>query len=216
VTKIYTDSHRVLQDCFQTRALADRVASITVHDWVTDEERAFIESRDMLFLATIDPRGFPSVSYKGGDPGFVRVVDEKTLAFPSYNGNGMFYSTGNISANGRVGLLFIDFENPHRLRVHGRASASVEDPLTAEIPGAELMVRVVVEELFVNCPRYVHRYRKMEESRFVPRGVSVPPMPDWKRIDAVQDVLPAAEQRRAAAEGLITTEEYNEIHRRDD
>lgn len=216
MTKIYADSHRALQDRFQTRALADRVASITVHDGVTDEERAFIESRDMLFLSTIDSRGFPSVSYKGGDPGFVRVVDEKTLAFPSYNGNGMFYSTGNISANGKVGLLFLDFENPHRLRVHGQASVNIEDPLAVEIPGAELVVRVAIEELFVNCPRYVHRYRKVEESRFVPRGASVPPMPDWKRIDSVQDVLPTDEQRRAAAEGLMSVEEYNEAHQRDD
>jgi len=216
MTKIYGDSHRTLQDRFETRALADRVESITVHDWVTDEERAFIESRDMLFLSTIDERGFPSVSYKGGDPGFVRVVDEKTLAFPSYNGNGMFYSTGNISANGKVGVLFIDFVNPHRMRVHGHASVSVEDPLRGEMPGAELVVRVAIEELFVNCPRYVHRYHKVEASRFVPRGASAPPMPDWKRIDNVQDVLPADERRRAAEVGLITVEEYNEIHQRED
>lgn len=216
MSKIYGSHHRVLQDHFETRALADLVEATTLHDWVGAEERSFIESRDMFFLSTVDERGVPSVSYKGGDPGFVRVVDSKTLAFPSYNGNGMFFSLGNISANEKVGLLFIDFENPHRIRVHGRASVSPDDPLLQEMGGAELVVRVAVDEVFPNCPRYVHRHQKIEASRFVPRGGREAPMPDWKRIDIFQNVLPADERGRAKEAGLITMEEYGALQKRDD
>ncbi len=207
----YGEAQRRLQDHFDTRALADRVETAVVHDFVSDEEKAFIEARDMFFLSTVDERGMPTVSYKGGDPGFVRVVDAKTLAFPSYNGNGMYYSMGNLSANGKVGLLFVDFEAPNRMRVHGEAQVSAEDPLLADYTGAELVVRVTVQELFINCPRYVHRYHKRQPSRFVPReGVSTP-MAEWKRIDGMQDVLPPEERAKAEREGLITMEEYEAL-----
>ena len=66
----------------------------------------------MFFLATADEHGMPQCSYKGGDPGFVRVVDEHTLAFPSYDGNGMYLSLGNLLVNPQVGILFIDFAQP--------------------------------------------------------------------------------------------------------
>lgn len=214
MSEFYGSHHRALQDRFETRPLADRLKSLTVHDWISDEERLFIESRDMFFLATVDERGMPSVSYKGGDPGFVRVVDTKTLAFPSYDGNGMFFSSGNICATGNVGLLFVDFEHPHRVRAHGRASVSANDPLMGETPGAELIVRVAVRELFVNCPRYLHRYRKVEASRFVPRGAGLVPTADWKRIDILQDVLSQSDRGRAAEAGLISVDEYEEIRKR--
>lgn len=215
MSKLYGARHRELQDRFETRGLADRIESMTVHDHITEEERAFFESRDMLFLSTVDARGFPSVSYKGGDPGFVRVLDPTTLAFPSYNGNGMFVSAGNISTNGKVGLLFVDLEHgQHRVRVHGRASIRSDDPLAAELPGAELIVRVEVEEIFPNCPRYVHRYQKLEASRFVPRKGEIAPLPDWKRIDAFQDVLSERDRERSGEAGLLSVEEYAALQER--
>ena len=207
----YDAPHRALQDRFGTRALADRLDQAAVHDFVSEEEREFIESRDMFFLATVDGGGMPSVSYKGGDPGFVRVVDKKTLAFPHYDGNGMFVSTGNIGATANVGLLFLDFETPHRIRVHGRARTDPDDPLLGEIRGAQLVTRVAVSEVFVNCPRYLHRYRKVEASRFVPRGDADPPGADWKRIDVLQDVLPEGE--RAAPEDTIDIETYEALRK---
>ena len=96
----------------------------------------------MFFLATADEHGMPQCSYKGGEPGFVRVVDEHTLAFPSYDGNGTYLSLGNLLRNPQVGILFIDFTRPKRLRVNGIASIDDDDPLLADYAEAQLIVRV--------------------------------------------------------------------------
>jgi hypothetical protein len=188
---LYHDGSRELQDRFQTRRLADRLQEVIAHDVFTDADRAFIESRPMFFLATADAAGRPDCSYKGGRPGFVRVVGPGTLAFPSYDGNGMFKSLGNVRVNPHVGLLFVDFESPRRLRVNGRASVHDDDPLLAELVGAQVIVRVQAEAIFPNCPRYIHRMQLVERSRFVPRDDEVPPVPEWKRTDWACDVLPA-------------------------
>ncbi|MSQ32379.1 MAG: hypothetical protein EXR59_03960 [Dehalococcoidia bacterium] len=94
---------------FDSRRIADRLEQVTVHDVFTDDDREVIESAPMFFLATADENGQPDCSYKGGLPGFVRIVDQNTLAFPNYNGNGMYRSMGNIVKNPQVGMLFIDF-----------------------------------------------------------------------------------------------------------
>src|SRR5882762_6992827 len=141
---LYHDGSRRLQDRFETRRLADRMEEVIQHGVFTDGDRKFIESRPLFFLATADAEGRPDCSYKGGDPGFVRVVGPGTLAFPSYDGNGMFKSLGNILVNPHVGLLFVDFDNPRRLRVNGRAAVRQDDPLLAEFVGAQLIVRVEV------------------------------------------------------------------------
>src|ERR671925_166340 len=156
----YHDGSRRLQDRFDTRRLADRLDEKFLSRPVIDaEDRAFIERMDMFFLATADAEGRPQCSYKGGDPGFVRVLDDRTLAFPSYDGNGMYLSLGNLRANPHVGLLFIDFlaRRPSRLRVNGIASIDEEDPLLDEYAGAQLVVRVRTVQVFPNCPRYIHR-----------------------------------------------------------
>jgi hypothetical protein len=163
----------------------------------------------MFFLATVNADGQPTCSYKGGEPGFVRVLDAKTLAFPSYDGNGMFLSLGNIQATAKVGLLFLDFEKPNRLRLHGTASIRHGDPLLAEHPGAELIVRVAVSEIFVNCPRHIHRYQKTAPSHYLPDADGQAPLAQWKRIDGLQDVLAPRERERVQAEGgTISPEEY--------
>ena len=162
---LYSAAHRALQEEFGTTRLAEWLDTDFVHAEIRDEERAFIEARDMVFLSTVDPEGNPTVSYKGGAPGFVRVVDAATLVFPGYDGNGMFYSVGNIAGQGRVCLLFIDFETPHRLRVQGTARLEREGPLLAAFPEAKYLVRVAVAKVWVNCPRYVHTYRKDQTSR---------------------------------------------------
>jgi predicted pyridoxine 5'-phosphate oxidase superfamily flavin-nucleotide-binding protein len=149
------------------------------------------------------------VSHKGGAPGFVRVLDPTTIAFPSYDGNGMFLSMGNIAADARVGMLFIDFETPHRVRVHATASVRSDDPLLAGYPGADLVVRATVTETFVNCPRYTTRHTPAEASPYVTDEDGHAPLPGWKKIDLLQDVLPTRFQGRAEAEGgTITMEEY--------
>ncbi|HYC33339.1 MAG TPA: pyridoxamine 5'-phosphate oxidase family protein, partial [Gemmatimonadales bacterium] len=166
----YTDGQRSMQQQFQTTKMADLLQEAIVHAEVQEAERTFIESRDMFFLATVDDGGQPTCSYKGGDPGFVRVLDPKTLAFPIYDGNGMFLSLGNLATTAKVGMLFIDFETPHRLRVQGVASVDRSDPLLGQFTGADALVRVAVSEIFVNCSRYVHRYQRVAASRYVPRA----------------------------------------------
>lgn len=205
----YHADQRELQRQFQTTRMADLLEQVIVHEEVQDEERHFIESRDMFFLATVDAAGQPSCSYKGGDPGFVKVVDPGTIAFPIYDGNGMFFSTGNIRATAKVGLLFIDFETPHRLRVQGTARVLDGDPLLASYPGADLVVRVAVSRIFVNCARYIHRYQRVHSSRYVPRAGCETPFAEWKRIDVVQEALPPRDAGKTAqAGGPITVEEY--------
>jgi uncharacterized protein len=186
----YHDGSRRLQDRFDTRRLADRLEDVKVRATIDDGDRTFIESMDMFFLATADEHGHPNCSYKGGEPGFVRVLDERTLAFPSYDGNGMFVSAGNMLVNPEVGLLFISFERRRRLRLNGTASVDPDDELLPTWPGALLVVRVHAREVFPNCPRYIHRYALVERSHYVPRAGAAAPVPDWKRADWARDVLP--------------------------
>ena len=209
MSRLYGPVHRALQDRFDTRRLADSIEARLVLTEIPPEHKAFIESRDMFFLSTIDHQGRPTVSYKGGDPGFVRVIDSKTVAFPCYDGNGMFYSMGNLLGNQQIGMLFISFEKPHRLRLQGIARVDDNDPLMSEYAEAQLIVRVGVTEIFRNCPRYVHRYKKVEPSEFVPRATRETPLAPWKRVTDVQAALPAKDRARVARDGnLISRAEY--------
>jgi len=192
----YHAGMRQLQDRYDTRRLADRLDEKLSRTEFTEGDRAFIESRVMFFLATADAEGRPDCSYKGGLPGFVRVVDARTLAFPSYDGNGMFRSLGNVLANPHVGMLFLDFERPNRLRVNGVASVSADDPLMGEFEGAQLMVRVRAEKIFPNCPRYIHRMQVVEMSPYAPCEGKTPPVPAWKTFPQFKEVLPRDDPAR--------------------
>jgi predicted pyridoxine 5'-phosphate oxidase superfamily flavin-nucleotide-binding protein len=186
---LYHEGNRELQDRFDTRRLADRIEERIVHDRIDDDDRAFIEARDMFFIATVDAEGRPQCSYKGGDPGFVRVLDGRTIAFPVYDGNGMYLTAGNLLATKQVGLLFIDFEGRKRMRLNGVASVADDDPLLAEYPEAQLVVRVAATEVFPNCPRYIHEYKLVARSRFVPKAECETPVPQWKQNEWASDVL---------------------------
>lgn len=187
---MYHEGSRRLQDRFDSRRIADRLEQVTLHTTITDDDRAFIERCCMFFLATADEAGAPDCSYKGGMPGFVRVLDERTLAFPDYDGNGMFRSLGNILVRAPVGLLFIDFERPNRLRVHGVATVHDDDPLLPLCPGAQLITRVAITHIFPNCPRYIHKMQLVNHSVYAPRTDHEPPEPDWKRMGVFRDALP--------------------------
>ena len=193
---LYHESNRTLQDRFDTRRLADRLEQVTVRDHINERDREFIEARDMFFIATTDADGHPTCSYKGGEPGFVRVVDERTLAFPNYDGNGMYLTMGNLLANPHVGLLFLDFEGRRRLRLEGTASIADDDPLVADYPEAQFVVRVRSERVYPNCPRYIHRYRLVERSRFVPKTECETPVPKWKTEQWSADALPEEDPAR--------------------
>ena len=186
----YGPEQRALQDRFDARRMADRLTVMTT-DTVGEAHRDFIEAREAFFLATVDEGGWPQCSWKGGAPGFVRVLDERTLAFPLYDGNGMFLSAGNIAATAKVGMLFVDLEGGTRLRLNGEATVDPDDGLLADFPGARLVVRVQVREVFPNCRRYVHRYQLVEPSPFVPSASGEAPVPDWKRHPWFDGALPA-------------------------
>lgn len=212
MSDLYGSEHRALQKTFDTERLADAVESSIVTTEFADEHKGFIESRDMFFLSTVDHRGFPTCSYKGGSRGFVRILDSKTLAFPSYDGNGMFLSMGSIKANPKIGMLFIDFETPHRVRVHGEAVIDESSVLLNAFPGAEIIVKVNLTEVFINCTRYIHKYQRVESSNYVPKKDYTAPFAQWKRIDNLQDSLPDRDKHIAEAlGGTITTEQYVEM-----
>jgi len=187
----YSDAHRALQDRFDTRRLADRLVEVIVTDTFTDAHRTMVARASFFMLATADADGWPDVSYKGGQPGFVRIFDDgRTIAFPSYDGNGMYRSMGNIAASSKVGMLFIDFERPKRLRVNGVASLHDDAEMLALFPGAELVVAVAAEKIFDNCPRYVHTMTMTQISEYAPSATHVPPEPEWKQRADFQPYLP--------------------------
>ena len=189
----YSDTSRHLQDRFDTRRLADRLAEVKVHGEFTDADREFIQAQDMFFLATVDQHGQPTCSYKGGSPGFVTILDKATLAFPNYDGNGMYLSMGNVTQTGRVGLLFVDFERQRRMRVEGVAELVFEHDVMERYPECQFVVVVRAAAIYPNCPRYVHQYKLVERSRFVPRSGVVTPTPEWKRSNWARDVLAAGD-----------------------
>ncbi len=212
MSKFYGAEHRKLQDEFETRGLADLMENGVMHAEFVPNEIEFIHSRDMFFLSTVDPAGRPTVSYKGGAPGFVRVVGASSLIFPWFDGNGMFYSAGNLSETSKVGLLFIDFAKPNRLRVQGEARIERDASLLASYPGALFVVVVQSESIWVNCPRYVHRYEKVADSKYLPDAQGQAPLPGWKRIGVVQDALaPGDRERVVSAGGVIDQAAYGDL-----
>ena len=200
VDDMYHDGMRRLQDVRETRPLADRLNQVTVRTAFTDEDRLFIQRCAMFFIATADVRGRPDCSYKGGLPGFVRLLDERTLAIPDYDGNGMYRTWGNVLVNPHVGLLFLDFEQTKRIRVNGTAQLDKDDPLLAECPGAVFIVRVTATQIFPNCPRYIHKMQLVEHSTYAPRADYTPPVPAWKTFDSFRDSLPARDRPGAREE----------------
>lgn len=208
MSRLYGEQHRKLQDDFGTRAMADRVEELVCRTEFDEGAVGFIQSSEMFFLSTVDHQGRPTVSYKGGDAGFVKVLDNTTLIFPSYDGNGMFFSIGNISTNPQVGLLFISFETPNRLRVQGSASISSAADLMAHYKEADFVVTVKLSEFWVNCPRYIPKMQKVRDSRYVPRAHCETPLAGWKQLDLVQDVISNDDVEKAQKEGIITIEEW--------
>jgi predicted pyridoxine 5'-phosphate oxidase superfamily flavin-nucleotide-binding protein len=206
----YTEQARALQKRFDTEALAAAELQVIVHDTLSPMDHAFIASAEMFWLASVDPQGSPTVSFKGGAPGFVHRPDDQTLLFPCFDGNGMFYSMGNIAATSKVGLLFMDFATPSRLRVQGDASLSDNPAIVGLWPGAQFAVKVAITALITNCPRYIPRMQRIEGSRYVPDATTgEQPIAGWKRIDAIQPVLPRRDQDKAdLAGGLISMDEW--------
>jgi predicted pyridoxine 5'-phosphate oxidase superfamily flavin-nucleotide-binding protein len=186
---LYHDGNRMLQDAFDSRRIADRLEEVTTRTQFTESDRAYVERMAYFFLATADGKGRPDVSFKGGGPGFVRITGPSEIAFPDYDGNGMFKSLGNLSVNPNVALLFIDFERPRRLRINGSAHIRRDDPLLAETVGAQMIVRVTARAIFPNCPRYIPTMTLTEDSPYVPRAGTAPVEPAWKGFPEFADAI---------------------------
>ncbi len=187
---MFHDGNRRLQNRFDSRRISDRLEEKLTRTAFTEDDKAFIESQFYFFLATADADGRPDCSFKGGMPGFVRVTGPSELAFPDYDGNGMFKSLGNILVHPDVGLLFIAMHGkPQRLRVNGRATVSHDDPLLAQSVGAQLIVRVAARAIFPNCPRYIPAMQLTEPSIYAPRAGHAAPEPAWKGFDAFKDCV---------------------------
>ena len=187
---LYHDGNRHLQDAFDSRRIADRLEEKLTRTAFSDGDKAFIEGASYFFLATADAKGRPDCSFKGGMPGFVRITGASELAFPDYDGNGMFKSLGNLAVNAHVGMLFIDLhEKPRRLRVNGTATVSRDDPLLATTVGAQLIVRVAARAIFPNCPRYIPAMRMVEPSMYTPQPGKETPEPAWKGFDDFKDCV---------------------------
>ena len=206
----YTAEARKLQDRFDTRNLADAELAVIVHDELSEPDRGFISAAEMFWLASVDDKGSPTVSYKGGAPGFVSIIDGRTLVFPNYDGNGMYFSMGNIATTSEIGMLFMAFDRPARLRVQGRATLTDDKAMVGRFPGAQFAVKVDITALITNCPRYIPKMQRMAGSRYVPDAVTgAQHIPGWKRIDAIQAVLPARDQNKAdTVGGLITMDQW--------
>jgi predicted pyridoxine 5'-phosphate oxidase superfamily flavin-nucleotide-binding protein len=187
---MYHDGNRQLQDRFDSRRISDRLEERLTRTSFTDDDKAFIESVSYFFLATADAEGRPDCSFKGGMPGFVRITGPSELAFPDYDGNGMFKSLGNVMVNPQIGILFIAMHGkPRRMRVNGRATVRDDDPLLGETAGAQLIVRVAARAIFPNCPRYIPTMQLTEPSVYAPRAGHEAPEPAWKGFDAFKDAM---------------------------
>lgn len=208
MSKLYGETHRAFQDQHDTRGMADRLEALA-HAELDPSDRAFIEAASFFFLSTVDEHGRPTVSYKGGASGFVRIVGPSELVFPVYDGNGMFLSLGNIASTAQVGMLFISFESPpRRLRIQGSAHVTPNEG-TGQCPGALHLVHIHAREIFVNCGRYIHKLERQRLSPHVPDASGRQPFPAWKRIDVLADALSDRDKEKvAAAGGTITVEQY--------
>lgn len=186
---LFHDGNRALQDQFESRRIADRLEELA-RVALSADDKTSVESAIYFFLATADAEGRPDCSFKGGPPGFVRVTGPAELAFPDYDGNGMFKSLGNLTVNPNVGMLFIAMHGkPRRLRINGTARVSRTDPLLGETVGAQMMVRVQASAIFPNCPRYIPHLELAEASPYIPQPGMAPVEPAWKSFDAFKDVV---------------------------
>ena len=190
MTDFYHSGHRALQQEFESTALAKRLEELIVRPELDAEAQAFIQNQDHFFLTTVDQKGFPTVSYKGGNQGFVKVVNETTLRFPCYDGNGMWLSMGNIEDTSKVGLLFINMLEPHRIRLQGQACLLRDAEILKQWKDVALAVEVSITNTWSNCPRYIHPMAKLGDSGHVPSGDRETEPAQWKSLKAVADVLP--------------------------
>ena len=188
---LYHEGNRQLQDAFDSRRISDRLEETLTRAAFTTDDKAFIESAVYLFIATADADGRPDCSFKGGAPGFVRVTGAGELAFPDYDGNGMFKSLGNIVVNPHVGLLFIDLQRQAETatRERGRRGCRATTRCSGRPWARSSSARVTARAIFPNCPRYIPKLQMAEPSEYVPQPGRDPVEPAWKGFDSFKDAV---------------------------
>lgn len=197
----FHDGMRELQDRYEGRAVADRLAANRMRKKFSGSDREFIETSPFFFLATSTPESV-DCSFKGGESGFVRVVGDNELAWPDYDGNRMYRSLGNVTRNARIGLLFIRFDGKlfdgsARLRINGRAAIDESPEAVAGLHGGKRLVRFTADHIFTNCPRYIPRMDFQEPSVYTPREGHNPPDPAWKERPFVKDIFDREREQSA-------------------
>ncbi|BCK69906.1 hypothetical protein Srufu_038590 [Streptomyces libani subsp. rufus] len=167
-----SDGEHLVQQRLGTTERADRFYGDQVLDHLNGRMREFVARQEMFFLATADRHGDCDSTFRAGPPGFVRVLDDRTLAYPEYRGNGVMASIGNISENPRLGILMIDFTRDRiGLHINGRARVVMDEEMRAHhadlpvdpIPGrrAQLWVTVEVEEAYIHCAKHIPHLQKV-------------------------------------------------------
>lgn len=196
MTSFFSKTQRDLQDRFEGTKVADALLERRVHTEFSAKERAFVESRIFFFIASA-AQGQIDCSYRGGEPGFVKVSGSAQLTWGEYDGNRMFRTLGNIAHDPRVALIFVNFDRPSeisgpgeigRLRVNGKARI-VENPDPTQHCGAKLLVVLNADYIFPNCPRYLPDMRLEKGSKYNPREDYCPPEPEWKSRDYIKPLL---------------------------
>ncbi|MDZ4790895.1 MAG: pyridoxamine 5'-phosphate oxidase family protein [Hyphomicrobiales bacterium] len=185
----FHDGMIALQEQFDGRRLADRLDQATKHYEFSEDDRKLIEAAPFFFIASAWGE-YVDCSIKAGDPGFVKIVGPGVIEYPEYDGNSTYRTLGNISKNSSVGLLFMEFDGKTlKLRANGRATVYSNPETLARHYGAKLVVRIECE-IYPNCPRYAPSMKADKPSIYPPRPDAPSPIPEWKRLDIVRDVLP--------------------------
>jgi predicted pyridoxine 5'-phosphate oxidase superfamily flavin-nucleotide-binding protein len=131
---------------------------------VTPELEAFFADLDMFYLGTANAEGQPYIQYRGGSPGFLRKVDEKTVGFADFGGNRQYIMLGNLSENTRAFIFLMDYVRSRRIKIWGRARVVEDDPSLfdrlrdSSYPGkVERVILFEIEAWDVNCPQHIHK-----------------------------------------------------------
>lgn len=171
--RVGSRGEHLLQERFGTTKRAGAFYRQQMLDHVNPEMKAFIARMDMVFISTADESGNCDCSFRAGPVGFIRVIDDRCVAYPEYRGNGVMASQGNIAGNGRIGLLLIDFfDSTIGLHVNGRAHLQEAQSFGQRFPDAwqpsdgpqpERWVVVDVEEAYIHCSKHVPLMRKLDK-----------------------------------------------------
>ncbi|KPV39370.1 pyridoxamine 5'-phosphate oxidase family protein [Alicyclobacillus ferrooxydans] len=157
-----SNGEREIQKKYGTQSRAQGFYENQMLKKLNPEMMDFITKQQMMFISTADASGNCDTSFRAADAGFVKIIDECTIVYPEYRGNGVYASLGNITENPHIGLLFIDFFN-HCIGLHVNGMAFIEQEIeSVEDPRAERWVRVVIEEAYIHCSKHIPLLQRLD------------------------------------------------------